>query len=240
MGIEGPDHARLSAHPGPRACGRRRLRRGGRGCCSTSIKTMARFLIRRWHLSRRGGAVHRHRHRRGAGRSRWSTACCSAASSPAPTGCSSRRTPPRGEGIAQPQRARKIRQPSVFRRVGHAGIPGPQLRRDRPARRRADPDQRQARQGTDPGLRRPADRRHRRSPDGGAAQRTRAHRRLRSQGAGDRPDHRHRMGQPGRCPVAGDDVQRRHRAGRHRSIRICPAGFRSSATSRSRWIPAGC
>ena len=115
------------------------------------------------------------------------------------------------DGVVQPQAAREVRQPRVFRPLGHPGLSGPQLRRHRPARRRADPDQRQARQGTDPGVRRPADRRHRRRPDGGAAQRTRAHRRLRPQGARHRPDHRHRVGQPDRRPVAGDDVQRRHR-----------------------------
>ena len=69
--------------------------------------------------------------------------------------------------------------------------------------------------------------------------RTRAHPRLRPQGAGDRPDHRHGWVNPVGRARAGDDVQRRHRHGRHRSIPICPAGFRSSATPRSRWIPAG-
>ena len=49
---------------------------------------------------------------------------------------------------------------------------------------------------------------------GGAAQRTRAHRRVRPQAAGDRSDHRHRVDQPGGRAVAGTDVQRRHRAGR--------------------------
>ena len=66
-------------------------------------------------------------------------------------------------------------------------------------------------------------RRQRRQPDGGAAERTRTHRRLRPQAAGDRPDHRHRMDQPGRRPIAGDDVQRRHRAGRRSQYSFLPS-----------------
>ena len=45
--------------------------------------------------------------------------------------------------ITQPLDLERVRQPNVFRSVGHVGISGPQLRRHRPARLRADPAERQ-------------------------------------------------------------------------------------------------
>ena len=82
-------------------------------------------------------------------------------------------------------------------------------------------------------------RRHRREPDGGAAERTRTHRRLRPQGAGDRPDHRHRVDQPGGRASAGDDVQRRHRDRRIAVFLSAELDFVSRRPARSRWSPAG-
>ena len=75
-------------------------------------------------------------------------------------------------GVIQPATARTVRQPNVFRALGDARVPGPQLRRHRSTRRRADAPERTARQGTDPRLRRTEHRRQRREPNGGAAQRT--------------------------------------------------------------------
>ena len=72
-------------------------------------------------------------------------------------------------------------------------------------------------------------------PGGCRAQRTAAHPRVPPQGAGDHPEHRHRLGRSGGCTVHRIDVQRRHRAGRDAVLVLCPAwgGRRSSRNWRS-------
>jgi len=120
-------------------------------------------------VERRDGVGDRHRRNRGAAR-HLDQRCADA-------GVPGRRQPrlpaaelhdPRGRQPAH--RARTIRQPGVVRGVGQPRIPGPQLRRQRPRRRGNRAGERQARTGTDPGLRRAADGRHRRTANRRAAQ----------------------------------------------------------------------
>ncbi len=211
-GHGGPEHAGLHAHTDHRRAGRWCVRRGGARAARPD-QDDGPVLHQALASARRDGVVHRHRDRGGAG-------------DHADQRCADPRLPGRRQpGVPAAERhhpsghrpaatARTVRQPNVLRAVGDPRIPGPQLRRHRPARRRADAPERKARQGTDPGVRRTEHRSQRREPDGGAAERTRTHRRLRPQAAGDRPDHRHGVDQPGGRPIAGDDVQRRHRDSR--------------------------
>ena len=157
MGIEGPGTSRLSAHPDHRRARRRRLRRRG-ARAHRPHQDDGPVLHPALASARRGGVVHRHRDRRRAG-----------------DHADQRRADPRLPGRRQPgvpaaehhhqggyrpaAGARKIRQPNVFRAVGHAGLSGPQLRRHRAGRRRADPAERHARprnpSGCTPGCRPP-------------------------------------------------------------------------------------
>ena len=107
--------------------------------------------------------------------------------------------------------ARKIRQPKLFRGVGHPRLSRPQLRGHRPARRRAGRTQRAPRQGTDPDLRRTGDGRHRRRAGECDPVGTAAHHRVRPRAAGGGADHRHRLGRSDRGACDRVDVQRRHR-----------------------------
>ncbi len=67
------------------------------------------------------------------------------------------------------------------------------------------------RQGADPGLRRPAERRHRAGPRRPRARRAQAHRRLRPQGARRRHHHRHGLPRQPRHRPARVPLERRHR-----------------------------
>ncbi len=177
------------------------------------IKTMARYFIRRWHLHDEVALF-------------IGTAIVVVLAITLINGVLIRGFLAGANRVFQPQNtttragdhptagSRTVRQPNVFRAVGHAGFPGPQLRRHRPARRRADPAQRRARQGAHPGLRGAADRRHRSGASRHPGPRAGPHARVRPQGARHHPDDRHRVDQPRRRAGAGVDVQRRHRDGR--------------------------
>ena len=111
----------------------------------------------------------------------------------------------------RPDRRRSARGLPVARRLGGSGLLRAVLRARWPHRRRARGGQRPGREGADPGLRRPAERRHRAGSRRPRARRAQAHRGLRPQGARRRHDHRHGLPrQPGHRP-ARVPVERRHR-----------------------------
>ena len=134
MGIEGPSTAGLPAHAGRRAVGRAALRRrvAGRARRDQGAGAHAHPALA---PAPRGRAVHRHRDRR----RRAHHADQRRAVPRLPGGRQS--GVPAAEldhpGRDQPAHAaRTIRQPNVVRAVGHARLPGPQLRGHRAGRRR--------------------------------------------------------------------------------------------------------
>ena len=151
----------LHAHAGHRACGRR----CAGGCRARilldTIKSLARFFIRRWHVNDEvalfigtaivvvliimlvNGVL-----------IRGFIAASSAISRP--QNVSTR------AGIVQPTQPERSGSPQSFAPFDTLGYQGRNFVGHRPARRRADRTQRPARKGTHPDLRRTGDRRHRR------------------------------------------------------------------------------